>query len=92
MTEILSEEQFDILHVCHPMRVGEIVKSAHTKRIPIVPGTDGFLARLSPGNCTSHKRGFFVRGLMTGEIVSKRGVYSGDFLEKQDCGEISTDN
>jgi len=33
---ILSKETFDIIHVCHSMRVGSIIKAADHKKIPIV--------------------------------------------------------
>jgi len=40
MKEIISKnvtrEKFDILHVCHPMRIGIVIKIARQKNIPIV--------------------------------------------------------
>lgn len=40
MVEILKKrilnENFDAIHVCHPMRVGSIIKAVENKRIPVV--------------------------------------------------------
>lgn len=36
LDKILSNEKFDIVHVCHPMRLGSIVKVAKDRNIPIV--------------------------------------------------------
>jgi glycosyltransferase involved in cell wall biosynthesis len=33
---LLSEEKYDIIHVCHPMRVGSIIRSAENKNIPVI--------------------------------------------------------
>jgi len=33
---IFSNETFDAVHVCHPMRVGSIIKAAQHKKIPVV--------------------------------------------------------
>ncbi len=33
---ILDREAFDLVHVCHPMRVGSVVKAAKKRKIPIV--------------------------------------------------------
>jgi len=36
LDNLLSEEKFDIIHVCHPMRVGSIIRSAENKNIPVI--------------------------------------------------------
>ena len=36
LDNILSEEKYDIIHVCHPMRVGSIIRSAENKNIPVI--------------------------------------------------------
>jgi glycosyltransferase involved in cell wall biosynthesis/SAM-dependent methyltransferase len=32
----LAKEQFDVVHVCHPMRLGSVIRSAKKKKIPVV--------------------------------------------------------
>jgi glycosyltransferase involved in cell wall biosynthesis/SAM-dependent methyltransferase len=32
----LTREHFDLIHVCHPMRVGSVIRSAKKKMIPVV--------------------------------------------------------
>lgn len=36
MDDILAKEQFDLIHCCHLMRIGEIVKSAQKREIPVI--------------------------------------------------------
>jgi glycosyltransferase involved in cell wall biosynthesis/SAM-dependent methyltransferase len=32
----LSREQFDVIHVCHPMRLGSVIRSAGKRGVPVV--------------------------------------------------------
>jgi glycosyltransferase involved in cell wall biosynthesis/SAM-dependent methyltransferase len=32
----LAKEQFDVIHVCHPMRLGSVIRSAKKRNIPVV--------------------------------------------------------
>jgi len=36
LKKICSIEDFDVVHVCHPMRIGSIIKAAKNRNIPIV--------------------------------------------------------
>ena len=77
MDEILSEEQFDILHVCHPMRIGEIIKSAHKKRIPIVLTLTDFWL-MCPRGIAITQKGVLCEGSDNGKNCLKE-CYSGNF-------------
>ena len=36
MDDIISREPYDVIHVCHSMRIGEVIRSARKKSIPVV--------------------------------------------------------
>jgi glycosyltransferase involved in cell wall biosynthesis len=81
MDEILSEEQFDILHVCHPMRIGEIIKSAHTKGIPIILTLTDFWL-ICPRGIAITQNGVLCEGSDDGKNCLKE-CYSGDFWKNK---------
>jgi len=55
LDNLLSEGKYDTIHVCHPMRVGSIIRSAENKNIPVILTLTDFWLMCPMGIATTQK-------------------------------------
>jgi len=77
MDDILTKNPVDIIHSCHLMRIGEIVRSAQKRKIPtILTLTDFWL--MCPRGIAITQQGVLCDGSNDG-VLCKRDCYAGGF-------------
>lgn len=79
--EILKEERADIVHVCHPMRLGSIVPTAHELHIPIILTLTDFWL-MCPRGIAITQGGALCKGSETGKNCLK-DCYVGSYWEEK---------
>ena len=77
MDDILAKNHFDIIHCCHLMRIGEIVKSAQKRKIPVVITLTDFWL-MCPRGIAITQGGVLCEGSNDG-LRCKRECYGGGF-------------
>jgi glycosyltransferase involved in cell wall biosynthesis len=55
--KILAKEDFDVVHVCHPMRVGPVIRVAKRKNIPVILSLTDFWLMCPKGITITNKGG-----------------------------------
>lgn len=76
----LARENFDIIHVCHPMRVGSVIRSAKKRNIPVIlTSTDFWL--MCPRGIGVTPGMVLCRGSTDGKMCYEQ-CYGGPWEEK----------
>jgi glycosyltransferase involved in cell wall biosynthesis len=80
MDDILAKNHFDIIHCCHLMRIGEIVRSAQKQRIPVILTLTDFWL-MCPRGIAITQGGVLCEGSNDG-LRCKRECYGGGFWKE----------
>jgi glycosyltransferase involved in cell wall biosynthesis/SAM-dependent methyltransferase len=79
METILADEPFDLIHCCHLMRIGEIVRSAQKRKIPVILTLTDFWL-MCPRGIAITQGGVLCEGSNNG-MRCRRDCYEGAFWE-----------
>jgi len=79
MESVLADEPFDLIHCCHLMRIGEIVRSAQKRKIPVILTLTDFWL-MCPRGIAITQGGVLCEGSHDG-MRCKRDCYEGGFWE-----------
>jgi glycosyltransferase involved in cell wall biosynthesis len=77
MEDILAKDLFDIIHCCHLMRIGEIVRGAQKREIPVILTLTDFWL-MCPRGIAITQGGVLCEGSNDG-LRCKRECYGGEF-------------